>query len=944
MQRHILAGSIQQALFVVTVIACAAICNSAYAQDVGASSAATTATQGTPPVDPAKAKNKDGKDVVQLNGVSVTGQLASIRRAQAIKQDATGVVDAVSAEEAGKFPDPNVADALQRVPGVAVDRGSGESSRITVRGFGPDFVNVLLNGRTMATDATDRAFNFDILPSQLISTAEVRKTASADVAEGGIGGTVNIITARPLEMKGFHASASVAGVNDSLKASPTGGITPRASMMLSNTNAGGTFGWLIAGMYDRRDHREQSMNTSGWITGLNYSQINPAYTNIALPQTLSGSDYVQTRTRRGISGAIDWKPIENLTVKLDTMISNYKVDSKFHAFGSYMNTSDVQALTADANGTALNYTRGNTGVLANDYIEESNPRNAYNEQTGLNVAWQINTSTVIDWDTAVSRAWNKASGDGYFFVVGTRNIGTNPMWTNNGSSQMPSYSNLISTTDTSNLRAHCCTLGGESPNVSDRILQSKLHLGKSFTEGVLAQLDFGVEGLKRTKTEVTWRTPNSLLCGEYCGYVAAIPGGAINARIYNAGTMVNGVSPGFPTQWLTYDVPKLLTYLASPAAYNQLPNPAAFAAALAANGGGFTARPDANSYSQVEERTKSAYAMANFQGNLMTKPWTLEVGMRYSQTDTTSSAYASPLTAITVNPNDTSNSIPTYGSLAPVSSTGSYSNWLPSANFKLSLRDDLIFRAAVSKTVTRPDLSNLSAATSYNFRPATQGVTEGNTELKPYTSKNYDLGLEWYLSDTSYLAIGGFEKKVSNFTTLVTTKTTILGFPFDLTRPINLNSATIKGIEAAATYQLTWLPAPFDGLGVSANYTHVSSSASANASDIASGGKFAVPGIGDSANVSGYYEKGPLQVRLAYNWRDAYLETISGDESQPTTVKAYGQLDMSASYKLMDNVSLFFDATNLTREKISKYQVYLNRPSYAEINGRTLSVGIRASW
>jgi TonB-dependent receptor len=944
MQRHILAGSIHQALFAAAVIACSAF-GSAYAQDATAAQGSGAApAQGAADGQPGGQQKRDGKDVVELNGVSVTGQLASIRRAQAIKQDATSVVDAVSAEEAGKFPDPNVADALQRVPGVAVDRSGGESSRITVRGFGPDFVNVLLNGRTMATDATDRAFNFDVLPSQLISTAEVRKTATADIAEGGIGGTVNIITARPLDTKGFHAAASIAGVNDSLTSSIKGGVTPRASAIMSNTNADGTFGWLIAGMYDRRDHREQTMNTSGWITGLNYSQINPAYTNIALPQTLSGSDFVQTRTRRGISGAIDWKPLEQLTVKFDTMISNYKIDSKYHAFGSYMNTADVQSLTADGNGTALSYVRGNTGVLANDYIEERNPRNAYNEQTGLNLAWQFDPSTVLDWDTAVSRAWNKESANGYFMVVGTRNIGVNPVWTNNGSSQLPSYSNLISTTDTSDLRAHCCSLGGESPNVSDRILQSRLHFGKSFTDGMLAQLDFGAEFMNRTKTEVTWRTPNNLYCAEYCGYVAKIPADAINARIYNAGTMVDGVSPGYPRQWLTYDVPALLAYLASPAAYNQLPNPGAFAAALAANGGTFAARPDASGYSQVVEHTRSAYAKANFQGHLAERPWTLEVGLRYSKTDTTSRAYSVPLLAITINPNDTSNAIPTYGTLSPVSANGSYSNWLPSANFKWNLRDDLIFRAAVSKTVTRPDLSNLSAATSYNFRPATQGVTQGNTELKPYTSKNYDLGLEWYLSDTSYLALGGFEKKVSNFTTLVTTKTNILGFPFDLTRPINLNTATIKGLEAAATYQLTWLPDPFDGLGVAANYTHVISNASANAGDVSTQGKFAVPGIGDSANASIYYEKGPFQVRVAYNWRDAYLETISGDESQPTTVKAYGQLDMSASYKLMENVAVFVEGTNLTREKIFKYQVYMNRPSYAEINGRTLSAGIRASW
>jgi TonB-dependent receptor len=155
------------------------------------------ATTSSPPAPEA------GQTTGSLEEVVVTGQRAAIRRAEDIKLNAVSVVDAVSAEEAGKFPDQNVADALQRVPGVAVDRSGGESSHITVRGFGPDFVNVVLNGRTLATDARDRAFNFDVLPSELISTAEVHKTSSADLEEGGIGGTVNIITARPLNSKGF---------------------------------------------------------------------------------------------------------------------------------------------------------------------------------------------------------------------------------------------------------------------------------------------------------------------------------------------------------------------------------------------------------------------------------------------------------------------------------------------------------------------------------------------------------------------------------------------------------------------------------------------------------------------------------------------------------------------------------------------------------------------
>ena len=161
------------------------------------------------------------KNAVNLSGISVSGQLASLQRAQEIKRDASGIVDSVSAEEAGKFPDQNVADALQRVPGVSVDRTAASPIRSPSEDSAPTFVNVLLNGRSMASTATNRAFNFDVLPSSLISTAIVNKTSSADIDEGGIGGTVNIVTARPLDYKGFHASASLAGVYDSLSASPS---------------------------------------------------------------------------------------------------------------------------------------------------------------------------------------------------------------------------------------------------------------------------------------------------------------------------------------------------------------------------------------------------------------------------------------------------------------------------------------------------------------------------------------------------------------------------------------------------------------------------------------------------------------------------------------------------------------------------------------------------
>ncbi|HEX7816896.1 TonB-dependent receptor [Dyella sp.] len=950
MQRTILALSVRRALLVLVGATCVAGAMNVQAQDAsntaqGPAAVPVSAAQDAVSTPPADDKNpQDKKKITDLNSIQVTGTLGSLYRSQATKQDSIGVVDSVSAEEAGKFPDQNVADSLQRVPGVSVNRGGGESNQITVRGFGPTFVNVLLNGRTMATASSDRAFDFDVFPSEVIQQAVVEKTSSADQEAGGIGGTVNVITAQPLDFNGFHMTGSAAGVNDHIGGGLSSKSTPKVSGMIGDTNADHTFGWLASFVYYKRDHVEQSIDTLGWLTNQDFSRINPAYTHLALPQTLQGTVTQETRTRKSFNGALSWIPFDNFTIKLDGLLSEYKIDSKYDAFGLFTNTGVIEQITPGANGTAQHYVQDASGGMSNDYAEESNPRDAKNYQIGANFAYKFNDTLTIDWDTALSRAWNKQSQNGYFVVLGTRNIGTQPEWTNNGGGSLPSWSNFLSPLDTSTLHAHVTNEGTQSPNVSDAISQNRLHLSKTFLDGTLSQLDFGIEHSDDTKTLVTYNTPNSFGCAEYCGYVVPVPAGAVGAHVVNFGSLVNGASPGFPNQWVVYDVSKLFAYLATPEAYNQLPNADAFKAQLDANGGGFTARPDPNTYSKIQEHISSAYAMANLQGDMGQMPWTLNLGMRYTKTDTTSQAYSVPIIAIAVNPNDPTNAIPTYGTLSPISEKGSYSNWLPSANFKLNLRDDLIFRAAASKTLTRPDLNYLAASVSYNFRPQNQTIDKGNAGLKPYVSKNFDTGIEWYFDDASYVALDAFYKKVDNFSTLITTNTTLLGFPFQLTEPVNLNTATIKGAEFTLNYQFKHLPSPFDGFGVATNYTYVTSNASISPDKIGNAGKFAVPGIGDSANGTVYYQKGPIEVRLSYNWRDKYLSSIAGGQGQPTTVKAYGQLDLSADYKINDHVTVFFDETNLTNETISQYQVYLDRESYAEADGRTVFLGVRGTW
>jgi TonB-dependent receptor len=946
----------------ISVVICQAMltCPVANAAEDNTSAAATDSTPGDP---------------ARLGEISVTGQLAAIRRAQAIKQDAVGVVDSVSAEEAGKFPDQNVADALQRVPGVAVDRSGGESSKVTVRGFGPSFVNVTVNGRPMLSDSGDRSFHFDALPSELISTAEVLKTASAGQEDGGIGGTINITTARPLDSSGFHMAGSLGAVNDSLDTGLANKFTPRGSFLIGDSNADHTFGWLVSAMYYKRNHKEDLIETGGWYVNQDFSKISsdPLAKNGAYPQTLDAQAMASTNTRKGLSVALDWKPFDKLMVKFDSLVTNYKQDYLTHYVGYYGNQPDTTAVTFDSNGTPLSFTRNtnNGAAQATDSVMTSNtPRDAYVTQTGLNVAYDITDTLKADLDIAYTGAWNKYDSGNTFLVVGTRNTGlpmnfTNP---NNGNFPYYDYASLIQPSDSSNLMTHCCSTGGN--HLSNKGDNYRLHLSKRFTDGVLSKLDFGVESTDTTLRQISYNTTYNSgdalnLCAIYCGYNASVPASAIGAGIFNAGGWFGQQSQGFPSQWLNYDMNKLLSYLLSPAAYNQIydyrnsltyATPEAKAAALkqvtdfaaaAAKFGGWVSKADPRTFSQIEEKTKSAYFSADFDGTFADMPWHLNTGYRYVKTDTTSDAYAVLLTAVTVNPSDPSNAIPTYGSFSPIQFTGSYKYWLPSANFKINVRDDLVVRFAASKTLTRPDLTQLAATTSYNFRPANQTITTGNTDLKPFLSKNIDAGIEWYFADASYVALDGFHKKVSNFTTTITTQTEILGFPFDYTHPVNLNESTIKGFEFTFNYQFANLPSPFDGLGMAFNYTGVQSSTSIDPQVLKTGNGqlFAVPGIGDSANLSGYYEKGPWQARLAVNWRDQYLSCLScGPGSQPWTTKAYAQLDMSASYKVNENLSVFVEGTNLTREDVQVFQVYQNRPVSTTFDGRTFAVGVRGTW
>jgi len=879
-----------------------------------------------------------------LDSVQVVGVRASLQKSQIIKQDFIGTVDAVSAEDVGKFPDQNVADALQRVPGISVDRAGGESRFITARGFGPEFNVVTLNGRTMATENEGREFSFDLLPSELISAAEVQKTSTADAPEGSIGATVNIRTQRPLDNPGLHVAAAVAGTYDSM----SGSTKPKASGLISHTNAAGTLGGLLSVVHYQRSHTVQRAQVTGWWTG----NVAAAGQRVSMPRRMRYEVVQEERTRTGLNAAFDWHPGDTVKLGVDAMYSKYKIDRDGNAIGFFNNAADITEITFDENNTATWFRRGNTGDLRTDSyrFSETNEmieRDSSNKQLGANLVWHIGEQTTLDVDGSWSRAENDPDPrKGYYVNMGSSNVGVSPEWHLNPGG-FPFYTNLRSTIDTSDQRAHFLRRRGRL--TSDQIGEFKAHLTHSFYDGTLSRLQFGASGSTRTKDNHLIQATEALQ-NVYSGYSALIPEDLF--QIFNAGRVAGTDSPG---QWLTFDYERYFSWLESEDAWGQFEqggdlydanNPGRaqrIKDILAAHGGGINPIPDPIEDWKVREKNMAAFAQADFEGDFGTMPWKLNVGVRYVRTDVTSQALSAQVESITRTPGASATDVVNFSEPVPLSKRSSYHDWLPSLNFRLNLRDDLVLRASASETLTRPTLKNLRASEVIRVRSPDPGTVDtGNAELKPYTSKNVDLGLEWYINDTSYIALAGFYKNVNNFIAMVTVPIEILDYPFMQNMPVNTDTAIIKGAELSFQHTFDWLPTPFDGLGVQLNYTAVDSKQTLDPA-IASG-EFAVVGLSDSGNLVLFYEKDRFGIRAAYNWRDEYLAAIRSEQGEPSTVNAYDQLDLSANFKLTDKISIFADATNLTGEKVSAWQRYRNRVYWITDDGRTVTFGIRGSW
>lgn len=897
-----------------------------------------------------------------LGEVVVTGLRQSLVNSTTIKRDSAGIVDAISPQDIGKLPDANLAESLQRITGVSIDRSGGEGAFVTVRGFGPEFNTVLVNGRQIATptdpsQASGRAFSFDTLASELVSGVEVFKSSTAYLQSGGVGSVINIKTARPFDYSGFKFSGSTDFnyEQNSKKSSPD------ASFLVSDTFDDGRFGALLSGSYQRRKGRLDQAQTDGWIVnggtptsainggaGVQQTPSNPQG-NLFVPQNFDEKVTFEDRERIGGTLVLQYQASDDLTLTADALYSKFTNTTDARSFGHWFTPSNLTSVVTDANGTAVDLTQG-VG-MASDFHDKAFDKKTNTVASGLNANWTLSDRMTLSLDGSYSRAKEDPNGGAESELALLGYPGQTIRFRSDGSI-LPFTSGYVVPASGTNAGV----VGGTQPmfehvmlyrgyGVEDTVGQLRAdatYKGDNPSEG-LANLRFGGFFSHDKKDTALYSNDGGTGCAT-CGYnnpaPLSVPIGVFDA----GGNFLSDVSGAgrLTTQWLTFDGASLFDAITQE---QQATTP------------GFTFAPPRVNDSLVKERVLGGYLDAQFAGNLGGRPLVSVAGVRVERTRSDVSGLATRFIALTTLANDATQYGVATGGTATVSSDNSYTDILPSLSFKWNFMENVTGRFAASQSMTRPTLEQLSPVTTLvTLRPGNFAAATGNSELKPFRSNNLDISFEYYYGQSNYISVGGFLKDVSNFIVLNQTTgvvnnasgTALLdpatGLPaqFTITAPENGESAEVTGLEAAIQHSFG-----DTGFGVQVNGTYAHSDKELNASDLTN--KFALTGLSNSANAVLFYDKNSFEARAAVNWRDSFLQYLSppplnGAGQAVTQVRSRYQLDASAIYHINKHFAVFVEGANLTNENVLKYAYYQNQFLYAEDSGRRFKFGFRAGF
>jgi TonB-dependent receptor len=724
----------------------------------------------------------DDTEVIQVRGIR-----GSLQASTSIKRESMGVVDAISAEDIGKFPDTNLAESLQRITGVSISRSNGEGSEVTVRGFGAGNNMVTLNGRTMPAASTfngdgggSRAFDFANLASESVRAVEVYKTGKAAITTGGIGATINIITAKPLNSEGFVASVGAKAATDTTNRAGDD-VTPEVSGIFSFTNDDSTWGVSLSASHQERDSGSVGATVNDWgiytwddVAAPNRAWNNPNATVTNAPaqgQLYSRFydlryEFTDTqRTRDNAQLTIQFAPTENFTGEIDYTFAENHIQEHLGQTGNWMQQGDkIQAVEFDNSTIATMIYAQEAYPNGIDEGHEQQDRDQTNTLTslGVNFKYQVNDALSFKFDAHDSEMHSRGTGP---YGTGSVRMGLgNPTvvsreWWFGG--EFPTYLNAYDDTKGGNAGFESNGNGMvDNGDVSSSmfnlrqadqkstVTQIKLDGTYEFDDG---KFDFGIETRDMESRSMNYAAENVALGNWNAGYPGEfgdiVQPFDIQGEFDDWSPRAGGYGFNGSAVEMYEAAIKIPRYAGKlPASMNQTAD------------------------NTVQEETQAAYFQVTLDGELGGMDFNVLAGLRYETTDVNSSSLASVYKTVWEDNNDVAIRVDGSRPSELASATNSYDNLLPSMDFTLKISDELVSRFSFSKTIARAGLGSLGVSASgfgsgggSTLLGAKPTASASNPGLLPLESTNFDLSLEWYYNPYSYVSAGIFEKDVINF-------------------------------------------------------------------------------------------------------------------------------------------------------------------------------------
>ena len=877
------------------------------------------------PADPQTA----AESVETLDEVIVVGVRGSIARAVGLKRNAATVQDSISALELGMFPDDNVADSLSHITGVSISRtAGGEGQSVSVRGLGPEYTLSTFNGRILATDGAGRDFAYDVLPSDVISGADVIKGAEAANTEGAIGGLVNLRSASPFDSAERQFIVRLDGDYNGM--SELDGR--KLSAVYSEKFFGDTLGLLLGVVAERRDDRSDVAGNDGgwsrnadptdesWLWGNTWGgAIDPndngvldedEYGLIGPGQFRVGS-ILEEKKRNAYTAKLEWRPSDNFKLVLDGLYT--KLDSPevgyqqsfytLYAPGRWSNMEINDGIV-----TSFDMTNPDPELRLNpELLNQTTFRVVETQLYGVNAEWNVSDSLTLTGDLYRSTSERSSGGQDSYVVL--RMNQANSAHVELTGARVPSVTvdfddgrdlaGGLANGDfgDSDFNTHYFSLAGD--DIKDEINGAAFDGRWAFERGWLDSVQFGVTYTDRKKSRDL--VNNSLTggadyySGNYAINVGDLGGGVIS-NSFNLPNFMSEVDAEFPRTFLAFDI---ASYQAALAAYDGTARP---------GGGVYDYSEAAPTWNPLQSYRVSEESWAGFvQANLEGERWSGNVGVRVVQTKTSAQAWDAKILEIIEN--GAFNYTAVYDDPTSITQENDYTYVLPSLNLNYRITEELRLRLGAAKTMARPSVETLAPTNtteSVSWGEFTQ-IYSGNAALKPYSAEQYDISLEYYFRPNSIFNIAVFQKDIED---QITTSWEpgqdigVDGYLFNVSRPINGDTAEVKGLEIGLQHFMD------NGFGVRAQYTR-------NWSKSFVGGlERPLEGIAPSVYSLGlFYERGPMSFSVSGDHTEGFTTAINvlgegyNEEADPITwVTAH------ASYRINDKIEISLEGQNLLDE------------------------------